>query len=117
MARKAATIDEFIEAGAYYKLFKAIAAECVCNIPRLIHGKASDTDRLMKIANKIDRLEVDIGLEQYLDIDHHELPTSEFTCFFYGSPNIIRNEIDEKINKKAIEIMDKLLKPKGDYYG
>lgn len=107
--RKSASIDEYIEAGAYYKLYKAIAGRCALNIVRLIHGRASDTDKLMAILRRVQELEVKIGLENYLGHDHPELPTNEFTSFFYGELNDIRNDVCKEINKKAKNIMDELL--------
>lgn len=107
--RKSASIDEYIEAGAYYKLYKAIASRCALNIVRLIHGRASDTDKLLAILRRVEEIEVKIGFENYLDHDHPELPTSEFTSFFYGELNDIRNDVCKEINKKAKNIMDELL--------
>lgn len=110
--RKKASIEEFIEAGAYYKLYKVMAQECALNIVRLVHGRASDSDKLLKCFKKVEALEAKIGLENYLQKDYPEMPNDEFFSFFYGSLNEVRNDIDVKINEKAREIVNEILKRK-----
>lgn len=110
--RKKASIEEFIEAGAYYRLYKAIARECALKIVRLVHGRASDSDKLLKCFKRVEAMEVKIGLENYLREDYPEMPNDEFFSFFYGSLNEIRNDIDVKINEKSREIVNEILKRK-----
>ena len=113
--RKKVPLENYIRAGAYYRLWKAISTRAICEISVITQSKKA-SDKLVKASRCVDRIETEISLEECLAQDHPELNDADFCSVFYGDipDNLSQySEMETKIYKAMNEIINELFK-KGD---
>lgn len=108
--RKKATMEQYIKAGAYYRLLKHLMIKSSVYINGNITQSAKASDVLAGVHNKIVGLETKLGLENCLGWDHPELGHREFCSVFYGDINVDKtNDVDKAIHNEIINILNELI--------
>lgn len=119
MRHKDLTPEDFIRAGACYRLLKTIAAYSTDEIARSLDLTARETDQLAKAYNQICKLETLIGFERILNANCNKpgfeyFTLSNFTSVFYGAISFSEcyPPMEIKIQKEVKEILPQILKMK-----
>lgn len=110
MAREKPTMEQYVKAGAYYRLWKAVSTRAAVYIANNITQRASATNALLKTCDKVEELEVRVGLERNLSLDYPDLETRDFCSVFYGDVSANKNnDTDTKIRNEIINILNELI--------
>ena len=90
--------ENFLMAGAWYRFLKNFYADFIMDVPRLLKLNAADTDKLLRLQERIYKLETSCGFEQRLaDYYYNE---EDFCDYFYGCLNG-----DSKTDKEILSYM------------
>ena len=109
MARKKPSIDEYIRAGAYYRLWKEISVKSYVELSRIVQS-VKTSDKISKVVDKVRKIETDAGLENCLQLDYPELHDSNFTSFFYGGISQNYSDVDKQIHQEMMNIIKDLFR-------
>ncbi|MGN1114371.1 MAG: hypothetical protein ACI4RC_04545 [Oscillospiraceae bacterium] len=102
--KKDRTLELYKTSGALMRLFKSVASELIVNISAVL--KAEDTDKLIKLIDKIESLSS--TAENNMFKDYPGL-NNEYIDVFYGSlKGKPKNKLDEEIIQKAKELSKQL---------
>jgi hypothetical protein len=108
--RKKATMEQYIKAGAYYRLLKHLTVISTTYINNNITQSAKAADAFIAVHNKISQLETKLGFENCLALDCPELRDREFCSVFYGDINVDKsNDVDKAIHNEIINILNELI--------
>lgn len=95
--------ENFLMAGAWYRFLKSFYVDFLMDVPRLLKLNAADTDKLLRIQERIYKIETGCGFEQRLaDYYYNE---EDFCDYFYGCLNC-NSKIDKEILSYMLTILD-----------
>ena len=89
--------ENFLMAGAWYRFLKSFYADFIMDVPKLLKLNAADTDKLLRLQERIYKIETGCGFEQILADYYYD--EEDFCDYFYGCLNG-----DSKIDKEIFRI-------------
>ena len=110
--RRELTHEDLLEAGAWYRLWKNIGTRAAVNICNLLKVPAKDRDKILRLSDRINHLETDVGFEHILQRYWPELSDRDFCSVFYGD---VYNKVDwdignvSSVDKEIYEIVKVIL--------
>lgn len=103
---------DYITAGAYYRLSKKILADSCFQIEKALNLTAAESDKLFRIYNRWNEIEVNIGFESKAFSDNFD---GEVIDLFYGSnSDKAISPTDEQVIEKIKRIISDLIKNEGE---
>ena len=90
--------ENFLMAGAWYRFLKSFYADFIMDVPKLLKLNAADTDKLLRLQERIYKIETGCGFEQILADYYYD--EEDFCDYFYGCLNG-----DSKIDKEILSYM------------
>lgn len=95
--------ENFLMAGAWYRFLKRFYIDFLMDVPKLLNLNAADTDKLLRINERIDKIETSCGFEEKLGKYQHDV--EHFCDYFYGDLSN-NNSTDKEILSYMLVILD-----------
>lgn len=100
------TIDDYIEAGAWYRIWKEISVHSSIVLSNNFEGISAR--KINSAYNKVNALECDCDFEKLLRLDFPDV--NGLTAFFYGGIEVRKSgDYGDAVSDKIIEILEDLL--------
>ena len=95
--------ENFLMAGAWYRFLKSFYVDFLMDVPKLLKLKATDTDKLLRLQERIYKIETGCGFEERLAEYYYD--EEDFCDYFYGCLNG-NSKTDKEILSYMLVILD-----------